>query len=180
MKLLHIICCFSLILTGCFLLQPKFSKLYKKDDFWLYQPHFSDTSGPITYNGVYLFETDSLIGFLRFFRDGKVVTGGCSGAVTNPDNNDCFDNPSRVSNNGYYMVRNDTLILELADNGPIGAGIIVRLFRLRGDTLTHLSTYNRTTLKRDLTVFQTQPLDYYNRSYVFVQMVLRDSTSKDW
>jgi hypothetical protein len=169
------------IFSGCYFLRPKFHKIHTKEDFYLYKLSYRDTAGLIKFNGVYQNGNDSLIGFYRFYPDGKVITGGCRGDLRNMTLNECYDNEKKISLNGYYMVRHDTLFLEMSDNVPISNGINYNLYRIVGDTLTALIEFNRSRLtRRNLDRIPTEPESSSRYKRIFIPLHLRDSIKKDW
>jgi hypothetical protein len=171
-------------LSSCFLFRPRFSKQSKKEDYFLYQKNFRDTTGYIKYNGVYKMQNDSLIGFLRFYPDGKVVRGGCYGDVKNITPNDCFDNELKISMSGYYLLRNDTVFMEMTDNAPISGGMKIYVWKMDGDTLTSLFSFKRDMLKKkNLEVIPTLGQDRIvsnEQKRIFFQIDLADRIKKDW
>ena len=170
-------------LSGCSLLRPKYSKVYKTKDFFLYDAGFIDSTGLVKYNGVYKIE-DSSIGFTRFYPDGKVVQGGCYGDIKSIAPNECFDNGTKISLNGYYQVRHDTIILEMTDNALIGEGVRIYIWRINSDTITSVYSFNRRMLKsRDLNDIphgREKGVESYHQKRVFTPIDLTDRIKKDW
>jgi hypothetical protein len=170
--------------SGCSLFRAKFKKLYKEKDFYLYQSGFQDTTGIIKYNGVYKIQNDSSIGFLRFYPDGKVIVGSCYGMVKDVIADECFDNEKNISLNGYYMIRKDTLFLELTDNVPISIGVWVELWKINGDTLRSMFWFDRTMLHNRNFSKVPQPgergvVNNFGKR-MFQPLTLPDRIKKDW
>jgi hypothetical protein len=169
------------LFSGCYFLKPKFHKIHAKEDFYLYKHASRDKASLIKFNGVYQNAKDSLIGFYRFYPDGKVVSGGCYGDFRNMTLNECYDNGKKISLNGYYMVRHDTLFLEMSDNVPISNGINYYLYRIHSDTLKALVEFNRSKLtRRNLDRIPSANDLSVRYQRVFIPLNLRDSIKKDW
>lgn len=172
------------LFAGCFAQKNRHKKRFRTTDFILYDKAFRDSSQRIKYDGVYIKHSGSSLGFVRFFPDGKVVTGGCydSAKIANPDI--CYNSKTAVSLYGYYALRNDTVFLEVDDNVPISNGIHIDVNLLRGDTLIALYGFNRRLLKskslRPLPLPGTNGVLRYSGGSYFVPARLNNSLKLEW
>jgi hypothetical protein len=170
--------------SGCFIFRTKHTKLFRKDDYYLYRPDFHDTTGLIKYDGVYKIQNDSSIGYVRFYPDGKVIEGNCYGDVRNLTPNECYDNESKISLNGYYILRKDTVFVEWTDNVPISIGMWFNVFKINSDTLTGLYWFDRKIVNKKNLSGMPAPgkknVTINSVKRIFVHEDLTDSIKKDW